>query len=370
MKETKHTVLIVDDTPANLSLLANLLKHDYSIKVANNGQKCLDIAFQTPPDIILLDVMMPIVDGWETCKQLKANELTKHTPIIFLTAKNSIEDEEYGFELGAVDFISKPISPSIVMARIKTHLQNKEYQDFLLNQADWLRDEVDKKLLQINKLQDASMMVMVSLAEFRDECTGWHIKRTQEFVGILAKKLSKLEKFENILTEKYIDDLMKSAPLHDIGKVAIPDNILLKPAKLSDEEMEIMKTHAQKGANMLKQAQNYIETDVNFLSTAIEIAQSHHEKFDGTGYPYGLKDCDIPISARLMAIADVYDALTNARPYKKAFSHEEACNIILTSSGTHFDPDIVLAFKEHHEEFKYVANKWNDGEFKKKDTNE
>lgn len=358
----KRTILIVDDTPANLNLLANLIKDFYTVKVANNGQKCLDIAYLTPPDMILLDVMMPVMDGWETCKELKKNALTKHIPILFLTAKNSIEDEAYGLQLGAVDFISKPISPPIVLARIQTHLQNKEYQDFLANQANWLREEVNQKLSQIYHLQDASMMVMVSLAEFRDECTGWHIRRTQEFIGVLAEKLAKIPSFSAILTEDYIDRLKKSAPLHDIGKIGIPDNILLKPGRLDDEEMEIMRTHAQKGIDILSKAQSYIETDSEFLMMAINVAGGHHEKWDGSGYPKALKGEEIPLCARLMAVADVYDALTNQRPYKKAFSHEKAVEMMLEMSHTHFDPTIMQAFENSLEEFRYIADKWNDNQ--------
>ncbi len=356
----KSTILIIDDTPANVNLLANLIKDTYIVKVANNGKKGLEIALQAQPDMILLDVMMPVMDGWETCQALKSNTLTQDIPVIFLTAKNSIEDEMYGLALGAVDFILKPISPPIVLARIKTHLQNKMYQDFLKDESTWLKEEVNRKLSQIYHLQDASMMVMISMAEFRDECTGWHIKRTQEFVGILAQKLSHNPDYRALLTPEYIEQLKKSAPLHDIGKIAIPDTILLKPGKLSDDEMDIMKTHAQKGVDILMQAQNYFDTNSEFLITAIEISGGHHEKWDGSGYPKGLRETKIPLSARLMAVADVYDALTNARPYKKAFSHEKAISIMQEMNGTHFDPLIMQIFEDSLEEFKVIATTWND----------
>lgn len=360
MKQNKETILIVDDTPANLKLLANLLKDIYDIKIANNGLKCLEVVSQMPPDIILLDVMMPELDGWETCKVLKKESKTKDIPIIFLTAKNSVEDEEYGLGLGAVDFISKPFSPSVVQARVKTHLQNKKYQDLLCNRAESLEIEVEKKLQKIAQLQHATVTVMVSLAEFRDECTGLHIKRTQSYIEVLAKRMATLEKYQNILTHEFIHKLVTSAPLHDIGKISIPDDILLKPAKLSDEEMSIMKTHAQKGAEILTQAQMYLEEDSDFLVTAIEIAQNHHEKYDGNGYPKGLKGEYIPISARFMAVADVYDALTTQRPYKKAFTHEESLTIIFSGRGTHFDPDIVDALFEVQDEFQHIAEKFSD----------
>lgn len=367
--DTKKTILIVDDTPANLAVLANLLKVTYSVKVANNGRRALEIVDHSAPDLILLDVMMPEMDGWEVCDQLKRNSTTNHIPVIFLTAKNSIEDEENGLRLGAVDFISKPFSPPIVLARIKTHLQNKEYQDFLLNQSDWLRDEVSRKVAHINQLHDASMMVMISLVEFRDENTGWHIRRTQIFVEVLARHLSNNPEYGTMLDEEYIQSLKKSAPLHDIGKIAIPDAILLKPGKLDDDEIAIMKTHAIKGEEMLKRAQRYMKITPEFLTTAVEIAGGHHEKWDGTGYPRGLKGNEIPFPARLMAVADVYDALTTVRSYKKAFSHEQAYKMIVNSSGTHFDPIIIEAFIATEKEFSSIAVEYQDRFIENKGTN-
>lgn len=361
LQDSRKTILVVDDTPANVVILANLLKSDYIVKIASNGKKALEIIFKTPPDLILLDVMMPEMDGWETCALIKKSSAVSHIPIIFLTAKSSIDDEEYGLQLGAVDFISKPFSPQIVLARVKTHLQNKEYQDFLQNQSDWLRDEVAHKVAHINQLHDASMMVMISLVEFRDENTGWHIRRTQKFVEILARHLVDLPEFSPILSEEYIQNLNKSAPLHDIGKIAIPDAILLKPGKLELHEIEIMKSHALQGENMLKKAQRYMEIEPGFLETAVEIAGGHHEKWDGTGYPRGLKATDIPLSARLMAVADVYDALTTVRAYKKAYSHEQAYDMIVNSSKTHFDPIVVEAFRATEEAFKSVAFEYRDG---------
>lgn len=359
MENKKYTILIVDDTPENLRILGLLLS-DYNIKIAVNGEKCLDVVSKNKIDMILLDVMMPVLDGYETCKILKQNEDTKNIPIIFLTAKSSIKDEEQGLELGAIDFLSKPISPSIVKARVKTHLENAEYQKLLENKSKWLENEVEKKLSQINKLQDATLMVMISLAEFRDEETGNHIKRTQEFIAILATKLSQFEKYTDILNLGYINNLVKSAPLHDIGKVAIPDNILLKPAKLNDEELIIMRTHPAKGLEILNKAKEYLKEDSDFLTIASEIAGGHHEKWDGTGYPKGLKEEEIPLSARLMALADVYDALTSARPYKKPFSHEEATNFITVNKGIHFDPQIVDIFLDSLEEFESISLKYSD----------
>jgi len=360
-------VLIVDDTPANLNLLAHLLKTSYDIRVANSGAKALELAQVEPlPDAILLDVMMPNMDGWTVCQKLKAMDVTVNIPIIFLTAKNSIQDEEHGLNLGAVDFISKPISPPIVLARLRTHLQNREHQKFLEDKTGWLETEVQKKLTQVNRLQEASIMVMVSLAEFRDECTGWHIKRTQEYVKTLALELAKLPTLTNVLTIEYIEQLFKSAPLHDIGKIGIPDHVLLKPGKLTAEEFEIIKTHAEKGADMLRQAQLYTSDDDGFLEVAIEIAHFHHEKWDGNGYPGKLMGDAIPIAARVMAVADVYDALTTTRPYKSPFSNQEASDMIVSSSGTHFDPMVVSAFVKCQSRFVEIASTWVDTPLQKK----
>lgn len=357
----KPLVLIVDDTPANISLLANLLKGTYDIRIANNGTKAIELAQQEPvPDAILLDVMMPQTDGWTVCQQLKALPATKHIPILFLTAKNSMEDEEYGINLGAVDFISKPFSPPVVLARLRTHLQNREYQKFLEDKAGWLEMEVQKKLNQINRLQDASILVMVSLAEFRDECTGWHIRRTQEFVRELALELATQPRYNHILTGEYIEQLYKSAPLHDIGKIAIPDHILLKPGKLTDEEMSLMKTHAEKGAEILRQAQQYSSDTDGFFLIAMEIARSHHERWDGAGYPDRISGDALPLVARIMAVADVYDALTSARPYKPPFPHEIAYDILLQGSGSQFDPSVIGAFERRKSRFLEIASTWRD----------
>lgn len=357
----KPLILIVDDTPANISLLANLLKNTYDVRVANNGLKAIELAQKEPlPDAILLDVMMPQVDGWSVCRQLKEIPATAHIPILFLTAKNSIRDEEYGLNLGAVDFISKPFSPPVVLARLRTHLQNREYQKFLEDKAGWLEMEVEKKLDRISRLQDASILVMVSLAEFRDECTGWHIRRTQEFVKELALDLAKQVRFKHLLTGEYIDQLYKTAPLHDIGKIAIPDHILLKPGKLTAEEMEIMKTHTVKGAEILRQAQQYTSEQDGFFYLAMEIARSHHERWDSKGYPDRIAGEDIPLAARIMAVADVYDALTSGRPYKPPFSHETAFDLLLHNGGSQFDPTVVAAFVRCAARFRDIASTWLD----------
>lgn len=357
---TPPSILAVDDTPANLSLLANLLRDKYQVSVANNGQKALDLAFAEPPDLILLDVMMPEMDGHEVMRRLKADPRTARVPVMFLTAKNSMEDEEFGLSLGAVDFIHKPISPPIVLARINTQLQIKEWQDFLQHKNVWLQQEVERRLASVTRLQDASIWVMVSLAEFRDECTGNHIRRTQEYVRVLAEELALLPQYIEILTPEYIGLIAKTAPLHDIGKIAIPDHILLKTGKLTDEEFIVMKTHAQCGDDMLSRAGTLMGEEGEYFEIARQISRFHHEKWNGSGYPDRLAGTAIPLPARLMAVADVYDALLVRRPYKEPMTHAQAAGILEKGSGQHFDPDIIAAFLRIQDRFRIIAESWVD----------
>jgi putative two-component system response regulator len=356
----RPTILVVDDTPANLSLLANLLNVQYRVKLANGGQKALTLAAAEPPDLILLDIMMPEMDGFEVCRRLKANPATARVPVLFLTAKTEIEDEEQGLALGAVDFIHKPISPPIVAARVKAQLQVKAWQDFLHDQNAWLQRQVEARLSEINHLQDAAIHVMVSLAEFRDETTGNHIRRTSEYVRLLALELSCKPHYADLLTPERIELMAKSAPLHDIGKIAIPDHILLKPGKFEPAEWTIMQTHAMRGYDILKRAGADMGERGQFLATAMEIARSHHEKWDGSGYPDGLAGVEIPLVARLMALADVFDALLARRPYKEPMSVATATEIIVKGKGAHFDPEVVDAFIAILPQFEQVARQLAD----------
>ena len=360
----KSSILVVDDTPDNLMLMSELLKDYYKIKVANSGVKALKIAqSDTPPDLILLDVMMPDLDGYDVCKQLKANAQTRHIPIIFLTAKSDVTDETKGLELGAIDYITKPINPAIVMARVKTHLDMKMMQDFLRNQNSFLEAEIEKRTREVAAIQDVTIHAMASLAETRDNDTGNHIRRTQNYVRVLAQKLRHHPRFSHFLDDdKIIEILFKSAPLHDIGKVGIPDNILLKPGRFEPEEFEIMKTHPALGRSAILHAEYELGIEVPFLKYAKEIAYAHQEKWDGSGYPLGLSGDDIPISARLMAIADVYDALISRRVYKEGMPHEKALQIIIEGRGSHFDPDMVDAFLELQDDFKAIAEKYADSD--------
>jgi putative two-component system response regulator len=365
MNETleRPTILVVDDSPDNLSLISGLLKDLYKLKVANNGEKAIKIAqADSKPDLILLDIMMPGLSGYDVCKMLKADTATRDIPIIFLTAMAGAEDEKKGLELGGADYITKPISPPILLARVKTQLQNKAAADFLRDQNNYLEKEVSERTKEVMAIQDVTILSMASLAETRDSDTGNHIRRTQYYVLNLAKALQTHPRFSDYLTDHNVKMLFKSAPLHDIGKVGIPDKILLKPGKLDASEFEIMKTHTTLGRDALANAEKSLGTEVEFLKMAKEIAYAHQEKWDGSGYPEGNGGDDIPISARLMAVADVYDALISRRIYKEGMSHEKACEIIREGSGSHFDPDIVDAFIQIHEEFREIAKRYADSD--------
>lgn len=359
----KPTIFVVDDTPDNLSLMSSLLKPLYRVKVANSGERALAYLENNDiPDLILLDIMMPGLSGYEVLSHLKSTTKTRDIPVVFLTAMSSMEDEKKGLEMGAVDYITKPISPPIVLARIKTQLQNKAAADFLKDQNQYLENEVAKRTREVSAIQYVTILALNSLAETRDSDTGNHIRRTQHYVKALAMKLKSHPSFGYFLSETTIDTLFKSAPLHDIGKVGIPDAILLKPAKLTLEEFELMKTHATLGKDAIEEAEKQLGMEVPFLSIAKEIAYTHHEKWDGSGYPLGLKGSQIPISGRLMAVADVYDALISRRVYKEPMSHESAVGIMLEGKGKHFDPDVIDAFLELQDTFKEIAKTYADSD--------
>jgi putative two-component system response regulator len=360
---TRETILVVDDVADNLALMSGLLKDRYRIKVANNGEKAIRIArAEFPPDLILLDIMMPGLSGYEVCEQLKSDPATREIPIIFLTAMTATEDEKRGLELGAVDYITKPISPPIVLARVAAHLKIKAAADFLKDKNQYLENEVEKRTRELTAIQDVTILTMASLAETRDSDTGNHIRRTQFYVKALAEELKDHPRFRHFLNATTIDMLFKSAPLHDIGKVGIPDRILLKPGRFTPEEFEIMKTHTALGRDAIQHAEQRLGMQVDFLKYAKEIAYGHQEKWDGTGYPEGLTGDDIPISARLMAVADVYDALVSRRVYKEGMPHDKARAIVIEGSGTHFDPDVVDAFLAREEEILATAARFRDSD--------
>ncbi len=357
----KPVVLIVDDTPQNLKLMVELLRDQYVTLVANSGPRALSVARGgQPPDIILLDIMMPEMDGYEVLQRLKEDASTRQIPVIFLTAKSEVEDETRGLEMGAVDYITKPISPPIVLARLKAQLLVKDAADFLRDKNQYLEEEVRKRTERIEAIQDVTVLAMSSMAETRDNETGNHILRTQRYVEALARQLKGHPKFAVLLTEDYIRLLFKSAPLHDIGKIGIPDHILLKPGKLTPEEFEVMKTHTTLGYEAIRRAEKALGMEIDFLSIAKEIALSHQEKWDGSGYPQGLAGEAIPLSARLMAVADVYDALISERVYKPALQHDEVLKIMSEGRGTHFDPEVLDAFMQVQAEFGRIAEQFSD----------
>ena len=360
---SKPQVLVVDDTPDNLALMSDLLRDTCKVRVANSGERALRLLGNgPPPDLILLDIMMPGMDGYAVIRALKANPQTRDIPVLFLTAKSEVEDERIGLELGAVDYLTKPVSHAILQARLKIHLALKAQADFLRDKSAFLEAEVARRTREVLAVQDVTIHALASLAETRDNETGNHIRRTQHYVRMLAQHLSSQPRFAAKLTDNYILGLFKSAPLHDIGKVGIPDSILLKPGKLTEAEFEIMKTHTTLGRDALERAEKELGTSVEFLSIAKEIAHSHQEKYDGSGYPQGLAGDAIPLAARLMAVADVYDALISRRVYKEPFSHEKSVEIMRLGRGTHFDPDVFDAFLVLQDAFQQIAARYADTE--------
>ena len=369
------TVLIVDDTPQNLTVLGQLLQPLYRIRAANTGERALRAMGVEPrPDIVLLDVMMPEMDGYEVLRRLRENPETHDIPVIFITALNSAEDEEKGLGLGAVDYITKPFSPPIVLARVRTQLELKDARDRLAEENDWLEREVARRMKENLLIQDLGVRALACLGEARDNETGHHIVRTQTYVELLAEHLKDKDRFQAALAGNQKSMIIKAAPLHDIGKVGIPDAILLKPGRLTSEEFEAMKAHPTIGADAIEKAMNQAMSGADddaidqapgafsFLRVAQEISLGHHEKWDGSGYPAGLAGETIPVSARLMALADVFDALMSRRVYKPPMTLEQATAIILEGRGSHFDPEVVDAYLACKDQFAEIAARYVDPE--------
>jgi len=352
------TILIVEDDPDSVTVIAELLAPFYNVRVANSGPRALELVQQTPqPDLILLDIMMPEMDGFAVTSHLKAEPRTKNIPIIFLTAMDSISDETKGLALGAVDYITKPIRPAIVLARVEAQLELKRARDLLRDQNTHLEAEISRRMAENEMIQDVTIRTLARLAEMRDSDTGQHILRTSLYVKNLALLLQKNSIYSHLLSDRDIVLLSKSAPLLDIGKVGIPDRILMKPDRLTDEEWVIMKTHSLIGAQSIEAAEKDINTQIDFLTYAKEIAHWHHEKWDGSGYPDSLSGQEIPLSARLMALADVFDALMFKRVYKAAFNSDAVRDIIIEGRGQHFDPVITDIFLENYALFVDIATK-------------
>ena len=321
----KQSILVVDDTPENIDVLNGILSDQYDVKVAINGKMALKIARNLKPDLILLDIMMPEMDGYEVCTRLKADMETQKIPVIFVTAKDQTVDEANGFEVGAVDYITKPVSPPIVLARVKTHLA-------LYNQKRELEGLVKERTLELEETRLEIIRRLGRAAEYRDNETGMHVIRMSEYSQQIAIQIG--------LDEEQAELILNAAPMHDIGKIGIPDAVLLKPGKLDNNEYDIMKKHCEYGVLIIGKHPSEI------LKTANTAALTHHEKWNGKGYPNGLAGEDIPLIGRITAVADVFDALTSERPYKKAWEVERAVNLIKEESGQHFDPRMVNAFVE------------------------
>lgn len=358
---TPSTILVVDDNPENLTVLCELLHGQYQVRAANSGARALQMVLQEPrPDLVLLDVMMPGMSGHQVLERLREAPQSRDIPVIFTTSLSATEDEQHGLMLGAVDYITKPLRPAIVLARIHTHLELSRARQRLRRLNSELEDEVQSRMRENLLIQEVSIRALARLAETRDNETGNHLLRTQAYVRKLGQQLKHHPRFSSVLDEHTIALIARSAPLHDIGKVGIPDQILLKPGPLTPDEWAVMKTHAKQGADAIERAESDAEQPVEFLRFAKQIAHHHHEHWNGRGYPDGLAGDDIPLAARLMALADVFDALIARRVYKAPIGFGRARDIIVEGRGTHFDPDIVDAFVACYDEFCAIARQHRD----------
>ena len=341
----RKTIFVVDDSNTNLLVAKDALSDDYKVITLSSAPKMLALLDKVKPDLILLDIEMPEMDGIEALKQLKADPYKKDIPVIFVTAMSDSNVEALGFKLGVVDFLTKPFSKPVLLRRIKSHLD-----------IDGL---IKAQVAQLEKLQIGTIFVIANMIESRDKKTGGHIQRTTTYIRILVDAMKKHDMYGDILPDKEIDSFVNSAKLHDVGKITIADGILNKPGKLTDGEFEVIKTHAKSGEKIIEDIMN-ITGDVLFLRNAKLFAGYHHEWWNGTGYPYKLSGVEIPFQSRVMAIVDVYDALVSERPYKNPFTHKVAVDTILKNSGTQFDPEIVKIFFEVEQLFEEVAKNLNN----------
>lgn len=337
LKNLTPNIMVVDDTPANLTLLATMLNSKgYKVRPVPGGKFALKAIEAELPDLILLDITMPEIDGYEICRILKADQRYKDIPIIFISALSETYDKVKAFTTGGVDYVTKPFQFEEVEARVETHLKLRRYQVYL-------EDLVKAKVKEISDAQISTIFALSKLAESRDTDTGTHLDRVRVYCRLLAERLCENERYKPVVTPDFIRDVSNASPLHDIGKVAIADHILLKPGRLTPDEFSVMKTHTVIGAETLGQVKKLYPYN-NFINTGISIARSHHERWDGSGYPDSLAGEDIPLAARIMSVADVYDALRSKRCYKQALSREESRKIIMDAGGTQFDPALVEVF--------------------------
>jgi cyclic di-GMP phosphodiesterase len=350
------SVLVVDDTPANLQLLSQMLKEQgYRVRPVPSGKLAIQAALNDPPDLILLDINMPDMNGYEVCLRFKATGKLEHIPVIFISALNEPMDKMKAFSVGGVDYVTKPFHFEEVQARVDTHVKLHRLQVELEKHNRDLNSLVQEQVKEISASQMATIVALAKLAESRDDNTGNHIMRVQAYVRVLALQLSKLPGFNTHIDSTYIENLFFTAPLHDIGKVGITDQVLLKPGELTPSETVTMRRHTVIGSQTLQEVLR-IYPNNQFIKMGMGIACSHHERWDGSGYPNGLSGDDIPLSARILAVADQYDALRNARPYKPPYDHQKTFDILTVGDGRtmpeHFDPAVLQAFKETSAEFE------------------
>ncbi len=363
MNETqeKTTIMVVDDTPTNLNVLREMfVSRDYRVLMFPSGSMVLKALKKKVPDLILLDVMMPEMDGFETCRLIKENEALRDIPVIFISARDDEESKVRAFSMGGVDYVTKPFQYEEVNARVETHLQMFRMRRELKHYNQCLENLVKEKVREISDSQLSTIAAVSVLAESRDDDTGHHIERTRTFCRVLATKLRENPRYAPGISDAFVETIFQASPLHDIGKVGIADAILLKPDKLTREEFEIMKTHTLIGARTLQTVRRKYPGN-SFVNMGIAITRSHHEKWDGSGYPDGLAGDDIPLSARIMALCDVYDALRSRRVYKQPYSHSRSSELIREGSGSHFDPAIVQAFLQVEAEFARIRDGMSDG---------
>jgi Response regulator containing a CheY-like receiver domain and an HD-GYP domain len=340
------TILVVDDVEINRTILKEMLSAEYDVLEADSGRAALDILFNIPrlPDAILLDIMMPGMDGFEVLNFIKSNPKTASLPVLFITTANASENESRGLNEGAVDFIAKPFNADVIKARLHNHVQLKKYQQNL-------QLLLDEKIAEIINIHEHMLETMASLIEYRSLESGEHIQRTSKLSRVLINHLMEDSLYARELMHLNPDTITKAVTLHDIGKIAIPDNILLKPGKLTENEFETIKTHSAIGSDIIRSMRHHIRDSAGYLTCAQDICRSHHERWDGRGYPDGLAGTDIPLAARILSVVDVYDALVNIRCYKPKMPHDEAVSIIMNGRGTQFDPVVADAFYKTHNEF-------------------
>jgi putative two-component system response regulator len=360
MNVKKAIVLIADEAPDNLIEMHRLLQQQYEVRLANSGRAALAVMQQVPrPHLVVLDAALPDIDGYSVCQQLKSNPDTADIPVLFLQAREH-SDEERALMEGGADVVAKPVVGDVLRARVDTHLQLRHSRELLKQQRNLLEHVVEEVTLELSQMLDAMIWALASLAETREYETPNHLRRVQHYVVALARQLQGHKRFAEELSDANIKSLYKAAPLHDIGKVSIPDAILLKPDRLTEAEFSVMKMHTVYGRDAIVNVENHLGYTNTFLRYAREITYSHQEKYDGSGYPEGLAGEAIPMAARLMAVADVYDALISKRVYKPAFTHETAMEMIRQASGEHFDPDVVDAMLTVEEEFMAIAQRYSD----------